>query len=236
MASGLYLNTETIERYASTATSGWTFAPNKYVTPIDIEVQGMYLLFTGATASTGSVTANVSVIPTSQVAATGGAVVGTSNGVLNNVGQTGTTYNLWTSTNVPTIVGTAATPAGNGLNNITITDTSAIRAGYGYSLNYPLPGAPDGSTSGFITAQQLTKGTNAGASTTAPNAVILGAPVLKAPDNVYFGINDLTTYGGTGYATTPANLIHAGDVISITTSGTASTTTPFEIIIFANKA
>jgi hypothetical protein len=222
MASGLYPNTESIERYAAASTTTWSFSP--FITSIDLDVIGMAVYLTTALSSAQTLKVNATVTPNSQIAAA------SSTGV-------DTTYNLWTTANVPTVASTGATPAGNGRFNYTLADTYVVKPGYGYALNYPLPGAPDGSTTGFITAQQTTKGSNSGAAAYAPNFVELGAPVLKAPDNVYIGINDLAIYGGTGVATTPANIIHAGDTMTftVTSSGTLSSTAVLAVL-YCNKA
>ena len=222
MASGLYPNTENVERSAAASTTTWAFTP--FFTPIDLDVVGMAVYVPVALTTTQTLTVNATVTPNSQIAAA------SSSGI-------SATYNLWTTANVPTVAGPTATPAGNGKFNYTLTDTYVVKPGYGYALNYPLPGAPNASTTGYVTAQAATKGSNSGASASAPNFVELGAPVLTAPDNVYIGINDLALYGGTGVATTPANIIHAGDTVTftITSSGTLSSTAVYAVL-YCNKA
>ena len=222
MASGLYPNTESIERSAATATSGWAFTP--FITPVDLDVVGMAVWVATALSSAQTLTVNATVTPNSQLAAA------SSTGM-------SATYNLWTTANVPTVASTGATPAGNGKFSYTLTDTYVVKPGYGYALNYPLPGATGAGTTGYITAQASTKGSNVNASASAPTFVELGALVLTAPDNVYIGVNDLVGYGGTGVATTPANIIHAGDTMTftITASGTL-TTTPVYAVLYCNKA
>lgn len=222
MASGLYTNTESVERYAATATSGWAFTP--FLTPVDLDVVGMAVYVSTALTTTQTLTVNAIVTPNSQIAAA------SSSGI-------SATYNLWTTGNVPTVAGPTATPAGNGKFSYTLTDTYVVKPGSGYALNYPLPGAPNAGTTGYVTAQAATKGSNSGASASAPNFVELGALALTAPDNVYIGINDLTLYGGTGVATTPANIIHAGDTLTFTITATGSpSTTPVYAVLYCNKA
>lgn len=223
MSSGLYGNIEVIERYVGT----YNGTTNAFVAPCDLDIVGG-ILYTG-TALTATQTAyvNIAVTPTTQVAATGGGVVGASNGVLNNVGQTGTTYNLWSTANRPTVVGAT----GGVTTNLVNANAYLTKAGQGYPQNYPFPG-PAG-TVGYTTAQSTTS-TTSNPKVTATTFVDFGIATLVAPDTTYFGVNDLVTYGGTGYASQPANIVHAGDILSFAFNGSGTATT-VEFVLLANK-
>jgi hypothetical protein len=62
---------------------------------------------------------------------------------------------------------------------------------------------------------------------------------LVAPDTLYIGLGDLTAYNGSGVASTPANIVHAGDVLTFTVTagggGAGSAAGIVQLALLCNK-
>ena len=157
MAAGLYANMELVERFLSSYAAG--SITQKFVAPVDLEVQGILALIGTAPGGSASVLFNVSNTPTSQP----------------GVGA----YNLWTTANTPTIAGTATT-------SFSTTLLPTVNKNVPYALNYPLPGASG--TSGYNTAQSTSQTTETPV-TSPPTMATYGLLPLTAPDNSYTDYN-----------------------------------------------
>ena len=181
MSTGLYQDHEIVERFV-TSPSVQTIT-QRFVAPYDADVLGCLLWLGTAPGATNGVAVNVSVSPTSQI---GGS------------GTTVSAYNLWTTANQPSILGTAT-------NNMTVSQVATVK-NQPYALNYPLPG-PSG-TSGYVTAQSTLQTTETPV-TAPPNQYNVGINPLYgsvAPDNTYTDYN--------GYTLVPASKLHAGDILT----------------------
>lgn len=207
MANGLYSNPIIIERTASsTFTTGTTFPT--FVAPADLTIVG--LLAYVSTAPSTSFTINVSNSPTSQSATPSGST---------GLTAVSTPYNLWTPANVPTITGPAKFSTAT-------TNTTAVIENLPYALGYPLPGATGAGTTGFITAQQATPGSNANAVSSPPKLYAYGLNNLVAPDSTYTDLNGITQ---------STALVHAGDLLTFVIGGTPTGAANLQISLFALK-
>jgi hypothetical protein len=206
MSSGLYAGPVIIERsLASVATGNLV---QVFVAPADLVVVGL-LAYTGtAPGGSTSLTVNISNSPTSQLNPPSGAA-----------NQSVVAYSLWTSTNVPTITGTAKFSTAT-------TNTTTVIENVAYALNYPLPGATGAGTTGFITAQQTTLGSNANAVSSPPKMYEYALNSLVAPDNTYLDLNNQTQ---------SAALVHAGDVLTFVVGGAAGSAANLQITLFTQK-
>ena len=209
MSTGLYPNLELVERFLGSVSA--TTLTQRFIAPCDLDILGMALYVSTAPGATDGVIVNVSNSPTSQLPAT--APSGAAN-------QSVAAYNLWTSANAPSILGTAT-------NNLTVTNTGVIE-NVPYALNYPLPG-PSGTT-GFKTAQSTSQTTETPV-TAPPTIYEYGIAPLVAPDNTYTDLNGFTV---------PASTVHAGDVLSfvVTAGGSAvsvGSAANLEIVLYTNK-
>lgn len=131
---------------------------------------------------------------------------------LANVGP----YSLWTAANVPTITGTST-------RSYTTSANTAVVENRPYALNYPLPG-PSG-LSGYETAQATSPITQD--PVTAPPTIFeyqMGA--LIAPDNTYADFNGFTT---------PASIVHEGDVLTFMVGGGVGSAAGLEVVLYAHK-
>ena len=206
--SGLYQAPIVVERNSTSSAAATIFPP--FIAPEELEVLGMLLNLGTAPGAGDGVAVNISNSPTSQLsAAQGGTAV--------------SAYNLWTTANRPTILGTNTTYPG-------VTSTfSQVVENIPYALNYPLPG-PAGSV-GFETAQQTSTITTAPV-TSPPLVYKFGINALVAPDNTYTDYNGITTV--------PALYVHAGDVLSFVISAAGANVSVgaaanLEIVLLANK-
>jgi hypothetical protein len=163
MSSGLYPNTEVIERFSSGGISAGAVA-QPFMAPYDLDVVGLLIYLVTAPGTTASINVNVSDFPTSQQ---GGG------------GTTVSAYNLWTAANVPTITG-AAKSNSVAVQNISLVDN------FPYALNYPLPGASP--TTGYKTAQATAQTTQT-AVTAPPTFFEYQMSQLVVPDNTYTDYN-----------------------------------------------
>ena len=195
MSSGLYQDHIIANVFLASVTA--TTLGQKWVAPADADVLGCIINLGTAPGTNDGITVNVNNSPTSQ---TGGP------------GTNVAAYNLWTATNVPTILGTAT-------NNLTVTQNDTF---YGaqpliknqpYALNYPLPG-PSG-TVGYVTAQSTAQTTE--------------VPVTSPPVQYFFGLSgygsvapDATYTDYNGNTLTPASVLHAGDVLSFVIAAAGS--------------
>ena len=194
MATGLYQDTYTVERFLGSVSA--STISQRFVVPFDADVLGMILFVSTAPGTNNGVVVNVNNTSTSQQGGSGTPV---------------TAYNLWTATNVPSILGTATT-------NVVASQPTIIK-NVPYALNYPLPG-PSGTT-GYNTAQSTSQSTE--------NPVVapptqyaytvtggLAGQGLLPPDNTYTDYNGVTL--------SPASYLHAGDVLSfvITAGGSGA--------------
>lgn len=191
MTAGLYPSDIIIERFLASVSAS-TLA-QKFIAPCDLEVVGMSLFLGTAAGSTDGVAVNVSVVPTSQVTS---VPSGAPNQSVTNP------YNLWTATNVPTILGTATQSPGTTISS-TFYGSQNLVDNFPYALNYPLPG-PSGTT-GYETAQATSTVTQTPV-TSPPTLYKFQSNALTAPDNTYTDLNNI--------ASTPASIVHAGDVLS----------------------
>ena len=187
MSVGLYPNSDIVERFlASVSASTLT---QRFIAPADYDVIGMLLYVSTAPGATDGVSVQISNFPTSQQGGSNSSV---------------SAYNLWTTANLPTILGTNTT------NAVTSNSTTVIE-NIPYALNYPLPG-PAGSV-GYATAQATSQ--------TTTNPVVAPPSLYKfqmtgglvVPDNTY------TDYNGITAAT---SIIHAGDVLSFVVGAAGS--------------
>jgi hypothetical protein len=140
-----------------------------------------------------------------------GTAPGASDGVTVNISDSPTSqlanvsaYNLWTATNVPTISGT-------GVRNFTTSTSLSVVENRPYPVNYPLPG-PSGTT-GYATAQATAKVTSTPV-VTPPLMYEYQMGSLVAPDNTYTDFN--------GFTGVPANIVHAGDVLTFVVAASGS--------------
>jgi hypothetical protein len=200
---GLYNNPILIERFQAAISA--TTLTQVFIAPTDLEVIGLVAaLGTTAPGAGNGVAINVSNSPTSQLA---------------NVSA----YNLWTATNVPTILGASKT-------TFSTSTTTTVVKNLPYALNYPLPG-PSGTT-GFVTAQATAQTTETPV-TAPPTLAEYQMGALVAPDNVYTDFN--------GIVNSPANWVHAGDILSFVTSAAGTNASigaaagTLEIVLFAHK-
>jgi hypothetical protein len=205
MSSGLYPDQILVERFASAPSVG-TLA-QRYPAPCDLDVIGMMLWLGTAPGTNDGITVNISNLPTSQ-----------QGGALSSVSA----YNLWTATNVPTILGA-------GTESFTTTNALEVIENVPYALNYPLPG-PTG-TVGYETAQATSQITTAPV-TAPPQMYKFSLNALVAPDNTYTDYN--------GFTAVPALSVHAGDVLSfvIAAAGTGASVgaaANLEILLYAQK-
>jgi hypothetical protein len=201
MAGGIYASRIIIERFLASVSA--TTLSQVFVAPFDLEVLGLIAAVGTAPGTSDGLTVNVSNSPTSQLA---------------NVSA----YNLWTSANVPTILGTSKL-------SVTTDTTKTVVQNTPYALNYPLPG-PSG-TSGFVTAQRTTQSTETPV-TAPPNMSVYELDGIVAPDNTYTDFNGATL--------TPASIVHAGDVLSfvVAAAGTGASVgaaANLEIVLFATE-
>lgn len=126
---------------------------------------------------------------------TDGITVNISNSPTSQLG-TVSAYNLWTATSVPSILGTAT-------KSYTTDTTRTVIENVPYALGYPLPG-PTG-TKGYETAQQTSQITETPV-TAPPSINVFEMGALVVPDGTYTDFNGATLV--------PANIVHAGDVLS----------------------
>lgn len=177
--SGFYDSPVLIERFLASVSA--ENLPQPFIVPTDLDVIGLVAHVGTAPGGADGVTINGSVFPTSQQ---GGALASVS------------AYNLWTTANVPSILGTA-------VNSFTTTNTTEVIQNFPYALDYPLPG-PAG-TVGYETAQATSQITTAPV-TAPPELYIYEMGALVAPDNTYTDYNGVTLK--------PAYHLHAGDVLT----------------------
>jgi hypothetical protein len=210
MPGGLYANFVQVERFATGAVSAGPIATpyRAWVAPVDFEVIGLTLSFGTAPGTTLGAAVNIQNTPTSQMQNTGTAP-----------NPSVAAYNLWTTANQPTIIGSAtAYPA------YPATYPTNV-APQPYAQNYPFPG-PAGTT-GFTTAQQTALTTSA--PVTAPPVVYRYGPnAMVAPDATYTDYNNVLA---------PANIIHAGDVLlfNIIAAGTGIGGSNLEAVLLLAK-
>jgi hypothetical protein len=181
MAAGLYGDSFIIERSLSSV-SATNLTP--FIAPCDLEVLGLVAYLATAPGSTDGVVLNGSNAPTSQT----------------NVNA----YNLWTSANAPSILGTSHDSFSTSSTNRSVVENRP------YPLNYPLPG-PSG-TSGFYTAQAQATATETPV-TAPPTIDIFNMAALVPPDNTYTDFNGFTAN---------ANILHAGDVLTLSVAAGGS--------------
>lgn len=185
------------------------------ICPCDLEIVGLALNLGTAAGGTNGVTVNISDLPTSQ----------------NGSGQGYTqvnAYNLWTSTNVPTVAGTATSNMPSTTSDVFYGTQNRV-LNRPYQLKYPLPG-PSGTT-GFITAQSTALGTSTPV-TSPPVMYLPSVTALVAPDNTYTDLNGITAV--------PASRVHAGDILSFViaavSGGTVGSAANLEIVLYAQAA
>jgi hypothetical protein len=156
------------------------------------------------------------------------AVVGTAPGSTNvmtlNVNNSPTSqlanvsaYNLWTAANVPGITGTST-------KSFATSTTQTLIENIPYPLNYPLPG-PSG-TRGYVTAQATSQTTETPV-VAPPTMAVYQLLGLTPPDNTYTDFN--------GVASTPASLIHAGDVLTFVVGGAVGSAANLAISLYMQK-
>jgi hypothetical protein len=193
MSTGLYQDHIIVDRFLASVSA--TTITQRYVAPVDFDVLGCMLFVSTAPGANNGVILNVNNSSSSQ---TGGG------------GTTVAAYNLWSTANAPTILGTAT-------NNLTLIQSNVFYGSQSlvtnvpYALNYPLPG-PSG-TQGYYTAQS--------------NVLQTETPVTSPPTIYKYGINgygavapDNTYTDYNGVTLTAASLVHAGDVLSfVVTAG-----------------
>ena len=200
MASGLYPTIEIIERFLASVSTG--NITQRFVAPCDLDVFGLALYVTTAPGASTTLTVNVSNYPTSQQ---GGS------------GTTVSAYNLWTATNVPSIVNTAQS-------NIVTTNSATLVKNTPYALNYPLPG-PSG-TVGYNTAQSTSTSTESPV-TSPPTFYNYQMTNLVAPDNTYTDYN--------GVALSPASYVHAGDILTFVVGGSVGSAANLQMALYCGK-
>lgn len=139
-----------------------------------------------------------------------GTAPGAGDGVSVNVSDSPTSqlvsvsaYNLWTAANVPTVLGALKS-------NLTAVATPVVIENRPYAPNYPIPG-PAGSQ-GYATAQSSSLITS-NPVVTPPTQIQYGVTALVAPDNTYTDLN--------GFTSTPAKIVHAGDVLTFVVTAAA---------------
>lgn len=189
MSTGLYQDSFSVDIFLASVSAA-TLA-QVWIAPADVDVLGLLLHLGTACGATDGLHVNVSNLSTAQQGGSGTPV---------------SAYNLWTATNVPTILGTAT-------NNIPAVVQTAVVDNVPYALNYPLPGQSP--VTGYETAQSSAQGTFT-AVTAPPTIYNYGGGALVAPDNTYTDYN--------GVLLTPASLVHSGDVLSfvITAAGSGN--------------
>lgn len=162
-----------------------------FIAPCDLDVVGI-AFSVGTAPGTGATTGfTVNVSVVPTSQASGGS-------------ETPNPYNLWTAANVPTIAFNAKTyPA-------VLSTFPTVVKNLPYALNYPLPG-PSG-TQGYATAQSTSQTTETPV-TSPPTLAEYQMAAMVAPDNTYTDYNGITS--------TPASLVHAGDVLSFVTTALA---------------
>ena len=126
-------------------------------------------------------------------------------------------YNLWTATNVPSIAGTATS-------NLTASNSTTLVENIPYALNYPLPGASG--TVGYTTAQATSQTTETPV-TSPPLVYKYTITGLVVPDNTYTDYNGITS--------TPASVVHAGDVLTFVVGGTVGSAVNLEMVLYTAK-
>ena len=174
MASGLYPADIVFERFLGSVSA--TSLSQKIVVPADLDIIGLVASVGTAPGATNGVVINISNSPTSQLAKV-------------------SAYNLWTSANAPSILGTNTTSYS--------FITGTVVENLPYAVNYPLPG-PSGTT-GYVTAQSTSQTTETPV-TSPPTLSILTISGIVAPDNTYTDYNGLVA---------PASWVRAGDILTI---------------------
>jgi hypothetical protein len=188
MAEGLYPNGTVIERFLATVTPQTLGQRIQIVA--DGDLIGMVLYVSTAPGTGNGVSVNLSCVPTSQITNVPAAAQNQS---------VVSPYNLWSSTNVPTILGSATA-------SWVSAPALATVANVPYALNYPMPG-PSG-TSGLKTAQATLPTTET--PVTSPQATYqyeMANPY--PPDLSYLDMNGQLQ---------PTYRVHAGDILSCVVS------------------
>lgn len=191
----LYSDAILVERYDASPTAA--NLDQVFVAPVDLVVLGLLATVGTAPGGTDTVTVNISDSPTSQLASVAA-------------------YNLWSTSMVPTITGTAK-------NSFTTSTTTQVIENRPYALDYPLPG-PDGTT-GYETAQSTSQTTQSIVASP-PKISIYEMGALVAPDETYTDFNSLTQN---------ASLVHAGDVLTFAVGGTIGSAAKLEIVLFCQQ-
>jgi hypothetical protein len=184
MAEGLYPNAIVIERYLASVTPQ-TLGQRLQIVA-DADCLGMVLYTTTAPGTGNGVSVNLSCVPTSQIT---NVPAGAANQSVVSP------YNLWSTTNVPTLLGSATQSWVSQPLPTYVFNTP-------YALNYPMPG-PSG-TSGLKTAQQALPTTETPV-TSAPPFYQYNMSTPYPPDLSYVDMNGQTQ---------PTMRVHEGDILS----------------------